>query len=106
MNGTRAYDAARKGTALVLEPASVRVFGWEIRERRENEIDASITCGTGTYIRALARDLGRLTASAAHLSCLRRIRSGSFHVRDAATLDQLKTAPPRPRPLRVVVGDE
>lgn len=106
VDGTRAYDAARKGAALVLEPVSVRVFGWEIRERRENEIDASITCGTGTYIRALARDLGRLTGSAAHLSCLRRVRSGSFHVSDAATLDQLKTAPPRPRPLRVVVGDE
>lgn len=106
VNGTRAYDAARKGAALSLEPAIVRVYGWEIRERREKEIDASITCGTGTYIRALARDLGRLTGSAAHLSCLRRTRSGHFDVADAATLDQLKTSPPQPRALRVTVGDE
>ena len=106
VDGTRAYDAARKGTALALEPVAVRVFAWEIRERRENEIDAVITCGTGTYIRALARDLGRLTGSAAHLARLRRIRSGSFDVSDAATLDQLKSSPPRPRHLRVVVGDE
>ena len=104
VDGTRAYDAARKGVALALEPVAVRVFGWQIRERRENEIDASITCGTGTYIRALARDLGRLTGSAAHLSRLRRTCSGSFHVTDAVTLDQLKTSPPQPRQLRVVVG--
>ena len=106
VGGTRAYDAARKGLALALEPVTVRVFDWKIRERRETEIDVSITCGTGTYIRALARDLGRLTESAAHLSSLRRIRSGAFDVADAVTLDQLKSSPPRPRPLRVIVGDE
>jgi tRNA pseudouridine55 synthase len=49
-----------------------------------------ITCGGGTYIRALARDLGRLTASAAHLTALRRVRSGPFHVEDAASLDTLR----------------
>jgi tRNA pseudouridine55 synthase len=106
VDGTRAYDAARKGAVLALEPVSVCVLEWKIRERRENEIDATITCGTGTYIRALARDLGRLTGSAAHLSCLRRTRSGQFDVKDAATLDELKSAPPRPRLLRVDVADE
>jgi tRNA pseudouridine55 synthase len=106
VDGTRAYDAARKGAALTLEPVAVRVFGWKITARRQNEIDASITCGTGTYIRALARDLGRLTGSAAHLSCLRRIRSGPFDVADATTIDQLKTSPPQPRRLRVIVDDE
>lgn len=106
VDGTRAYAAARQGSAIALEPVPVRVFGWKIRERRVNEIDASIKCGTGTYIRALARDLGRMTGSAAHLSCLRRTHSGPFAVTDAATLETLKSAPPQPRLLRVSAADE
>jgi tRNA pseudouridine55 synthase len=54
------------------------------------ELDVRITCGGGTYVRSLARDLGRLVASAAHLSALRRVRSGPFHVADAVTVDRLR----------------
>jgi tRNA pseudouridine55 synthase len=50
----------------------------------------TITCGGGTYIRALARDLGRAAGSAAHLSSLRRTGSGTFIVADAISLDALK----------------
>jgi tRNA pseudouridine55 synthase len=61
-----------------------------------------ITCSGGTYIRALARDLGRLTASAAHLASLRRTRAGGFDVADAATLESLTKDAPRVKWLRVV----
>ena len=105
VDGTRAYAAARKGAALALEPVRVRVHEWVVRDRSNGRIDVTITCGTGTYIRALARDLGRLTGSAAHLGSLRRIRSGPFDVRDAYSLDQLKVSPPRLRQLQVVAGD-
>src|SRR5439155_16877720 len=81
--GRRAYDAARAGVALELAPVRVDVFGWRDVVRNADTLHAVISCGGGTYVRALARDLGRLTGSAAHLTALRRIRSGSFHVTDA-----------------------
>jgi tRNA pseudouridine55 synthase len=102
VDGTRAYDAARRGEPLDLQPVDVTVHGWEIRALDSGHLSATVTCSGGTYIRALARDLGRLTSSAAHLSALRRIRVGSFDVGDAATLDALADAPPRVRRLRVV----
>lgn len=102
VDGTRAYDAARRGEPLDLPPVDVAVHGWEIRELSHETLSAVVTCGGGTYIRALARDLGRLTSSAAHLSSLRRTRVGEFDIRDAATLEALGTDPARIRPLRVV----
>jgi len=89
--GRRAYAAARAGEALALAPARVEVFAWRDVRRDGDTLYATIACGGGTYIRALARDLGRLTASAAHLGALRRTRSGPFHVRDAVTLEELQT---------------
>jgi tRNA pseudouridine55 synthase len=106
VDGVRAYEAARKGEPMDLEPVQVDVDEWLIRAERPGEIDVTITCGTGTYVRALARDLGRSTGSAAHLSALRRLRSGRFDVRDAATLDDLRTAPPPLRGLVVRTTDD
>jgi tRNA pseudouridine55 synthase len=102
VDGTRAYDAARRGEPLDLAPVQVNVHGWEILGSRPQEIDVRIVCGSGTYIRALARDLGRATGSAAHLSALRRIRSGEFDIAQASTIETLKTAPPPPIKLHVV----
>ena len=102
VEGVRAYDAARKGAALELAPVEVEVFEWDIRGRSDTTIDVTITCGTGTYIRALARDLGRIAGSAAHLTSLRRVRSGDFDVSDATTVEKLKSDPPPLRPLSVV----
>lgn len=88
--GRRAYEAARAGEELVLAPAHVEVFGWRDVRRDGSRLHATIACGGGTYIRALARDLGRLTGSAAHLAELRRERSGPFHVADAVSLEALR----------------
>jgi tRNA pseudouridine55 synthase len=101
--GQRAYDAARRGSALALEPVRVTVDAWTILERRNNELTARIVCGGGTYIRALARDLGRLTASAAHLAALRRTRNGAFWVDDAATLDDIRSGALPLKPLRSAI---
>jgi len=106
VDGTRAYKAARKGAHVVLQPAQVTVHSWEIREQKRTSLRGIITCSGGTYIRALARDLGRATNSAAHLSALRRLSIGKFDVRDAMSLDQLKAAASPPRTLRVVVADD
>jgi len=90
VGGRRAYDAARAGETLELTPAVVEVFAWRDLRREGDTLFATISCGGGTYIRALARDLGRLCGSAAHLTALRRTRSGPFYVRDAVTLEQVR----------------
>jgi tRNA pseudouridine55 synthase len=92
VDGVRAYDAARRGAALALKPSVVTVHGWSVRGwRATGELDVTVTCGGGTYIRALARDLGTLSGSAAHLSALRRTRSGPYSVDEAVPLDQLES---------------
>jgi tRNA pseudouridine55 synthase len=96
--GRRAYEAARSGETLTLAPASVRVFAWRDVVRNGAVLRATIACGGGTYVRALARDLGRLTGSAAHLAALRRVRSGPFHVSDAVSLDRLRSEEAALRP--------
>lgn len=96
--GRRAYEAARAGDRLELAPARVIVFGWRDVVRDGDSLRAVIACGGGTYIRALARDLGRLTGSAAHLAALRRTRSGPFQVADAVSLDTLRAGGATLRP--------
>jgi tRNA pseudouridine55 synthase len=68
----------------------VKVFEWRDVRREGDLLHATIACGGGTYIRSLARDLGRLTGSAAHLAALRRVRSGPFAVSEAVSLDALQ----------------
>jgi tRNA pseudouridine55 synthase len=88
--GVRAYDAARKGTPLALQPVPVTVHRWTIVARDEAQLTARIECSGGTYIRSLGRDLGRLAGSAAHLTSLRRLASGRFDVANAVSLADLR----------------
>lgn len=104
VGGVRAYAAARRGTPLALAPVTVRVHAWTVREWRGADLDVTVVCGGGTYVRALARDLGRAAGSAAHLAALRRIRSGRFDVADAVTLDDLRESRAALRPLRDAVA--
>ena len=88
--GRRAYDVARRGESVELAAARVTVHAWEVTSRTTETLDAVITCSGGTYVRALARDLGRRAGSAAHLAALRRTQSGPFDVRDACSWDALR----------------
>jgi len=95
VDGQRAYALARAGEAVVLEPVVILVHRWEVLEVHEtngavHEMIVRITCGGGTYIRSLARDLARAVGSAAHLVALRRTQSGAFNVRDAVSLEDLR----------------
>lgn len=87
VGGVRAYAAARRGEPLTLEPVGVTVHGWRVLARNGADLEVEIQCSGGTYVRALARDLGEATGSAAHLSALRRVRSGHFDVADAASME-------------------
>ena len=99
VEGRRAYDAARRGEAIALRPARVTVHEWRLGPRRGADLDATIVCSGGTYVRALARDLGRAAGGAAHLVALRRVRSGPFDVGDAVASDALREAAPPLRPV-------
>lgn len=88
--GTRAYRLARQGELPALPPSTVTVHEWRLGARRGNDLDVEIVCGGGTYVRALARDLGRLTNSAAHLAALRRTAVGPFRVEDAIPMAELQ----------------
>ena len=90
VDGRRAYDAARAGVVLDLAPARVEVYEWRDVVRDGDVLRATVACGGGTYVRALARDLGRLTGSAAHLRALRRTRSGPFRIENAVTVDDMR----------------
>ena len=104
IEGRRAYDAARRGAPLELAPVRVTVHAWTIHHLTPDRLDATITCGGGTYIRALARDLGRLCGSAAHLASLRRTRSGSFDVRNAVSIEGLRAGQASVSPARTAVA--
>ncbi len=102
--GVRAYAAARRGRPLALAPVKVRVHAWTIRARRAAELDVTIVCGRGTYVRALARDLGEAVGSAAHLAALRRTRAGRFDVTEAHDLAAVASGEAPVLPLRRAVA--
>ena len=83
VDGTRAYALARRGAVVDLPPVPVMVHGWELLGQDSTDLRVRITCGGGTYIRALARDLGEALGSAAHCATLRRERSGPLSVQEA-----------------------
>jgi tRNA pseudouridine55 synthase len=93
VDGRRAYEVARTGQQPELRPASVVVHGWDVEALGDATLQTTISCSSGTYIRALARDLGRLCGSVAHLASLRRTRIGPFDVRDAILPDDSAEAP-------------
>ncbi|MDU0344208.1 tRNA pseudouridine(55) synthase TruB [Microbacterium sp. KSW2-29] len=91
--GRRAYDLARAGEQVELTSRRVTVSGFDVRARRRGndtiELDVVVDCTSGTYIRALARDLGRALGVGGHLTALRRTRIGAFDVAAAASVDDL-----------------
>ena len=92
LDGQRAYKAARAGMPLELPAFPVTVHRWTVHEHAGSDWRVTISCGGGTYVRALARDVGRLAGSAAHLTALRRTASGPFQVTNAAPMDTVSTA--------------
>ena len=105
IHGAHSIAVAPHRVKAHLPAAPVRVNSWDIEDQQDDWLRAVITCGSGTYIRALARDLGRGTGSAAHLASLRRTRCGAFDVADAASLEDLRNSPPPLLSLTVVVAN-
>ena len=83
VDGRRAYALARAGETVTLAAATVRIDAIEIERYAWPELEILVRCGPGTYLRALARDLGEELGTGGHCSALRRIASGPFRVEDA-----------------------
>lgn len=108
VQGRRAYDLARAGETVELKARRVTVSRFEVREtRREGAtiaLDVVVDCTSGTYIRALARDLGAALGVGGHLTALRRTRIGAFDVAAAVTVDDIvETALVKPATAAAVV---
>ncbi|WP_067973808.1 tRNA pseudouridine(55) synthase TruB [Nocardiopsis trehalosi] len=123
VNGKRAYASARAGVEVELKAREVTVAEFTVHAVRRVQdadgvlvdVDARVTCSSGTYIRALARDLGAALGVGGHLTALRRTRVGPYTLDQARTLDALAeefTAVPLARavaaafPVRVLDADE
>jgi tRNA pseudouridine55 synthase len=97
IGGKRAYSLARAGGQVLLNPRPVTVSRFEVLALRRGEavtdLDVLVECSGGTYVRALARDLGSALRVGGHLTALRRTRVGVFGLDAARTLDELASAP-------------
>lgn len=89
INGERAYDIARDGDIPDLKPRTVYIEELELLEARKDEADFTMTCGKGTYVRSLARDIGNDLGTKGFISALRREKVGNFTAKDAISLDIL-----------------
>ena len=92
VNGRKAYEMARKGEEVVLEPRMIQVHHLEVLEWATPEVVVDVHCSSGTYIRSLANDLGEVLGCGAYLVGLRRTKNGRFSLRDSVPLRKLSEA--------------
>ncbi len=89
INGIRASDRVRKGLKVSLRPRRVRIYNIEILDYKKPFLSLKIRCSKGTYIRAVARDLGTKLGCGAHVRSLLRTKIGMFNLENAIDLDRL-----------------
>jgi tRNA pseudouridine55 synthase len=94
VDGERSHRLARRGVAVALRDASIVVHGMELLEYRPPDLVFRCTVSAGTYVRALARDLGEQFGAGGHLTALRRERIGALDVADAVAADDLAAGQP------------
>jgi len=90
IDGQRAYDLARDGEAFEIKSREVYIESLEFLEAREDEADFVMTCGKGTYVRSLARDMALKLNTYGYVSALRRTKVGPFTLENAISLEKLE----------------
>jgi tRNA pseudouridine55 synthase len=99
VDGKRAYQRVRDGEAVELAARTVTVSAFDLLDERRGDgwldLDVRVACSSGTYVRALARDLGAALGVGGHLTALRRTRIGRFDVAEAGALEGLDVAAAR-----------
>jgi tRNA pseudouridine55 synthase len=91
--GVPLYKLARQGKVVEREPRFVHVYRYTINRIALPEVDFSVLCSKGFYVRTYAHDIGEVLGCGAHLKSLRRTKSGRFDVANATTVDEIKNAP-------------
>jgi tRNA pseudouridine55 synthase len=104
VDGRRAYARVRAGEEVVLPARPVMVSAFTLLARRAVDLDVAVECSSGTYVRALARDLGAALGVGGHLTALRRTRVGPFRLEHARTLPELESTPGLSLPLAEAVA--
>ena len=92
--GVPLYKLARQGKTVEREPRLVHIYRHSIDRVTLPEIDFTVVCSKGFYVRTYAHDIGETLGCGAHLKNLRRVKSGRFSVEGAITVEELKTADP------------
>ncbi|MDR0546745.1 MAG: tRNA pseudouridine(55) synthase TruB [Dysgonamonadaceae bacterium] len=90
VNGDRAYDLARKGLEVDLKPKTLVIDEIELMDFQPDTIKIRVVCSKGTYIRALARDIGEALQSGAHLTALERTKIGEITLNDCITIESFE----------------
>lgn len=85
-DGKRLYEYAREGESIEISARKIIIKEFEITKIKLPEVDFRVVCGKGTYIRSLAHDFGKALGSGAHLTVLRRTKTGSFLIENATTV--------------------
>jgi len=89
VGGERAYDLARDGETVTLEPREIEVFEARLLNAVQDNAEFEITCSKGTYVRSWVRDIAGALGTLGHVSALRRTRLGAWEEKDAVTLETL-----------------
>jgi tRNA pseudouridine55 synthase len=106
VNGVRSYARVRSGDEVKLAARPVTVYSFDVHEIRRADdlvdVEVAVVCSSGTYIRALARDLGAALGVGGHLTALRRTEVGPYGLEQAHTLDELAAVVDAGRPLPIL----
>jgi len=105
VDGRRLYELARRGEAVARVATPVEVYSLELGARTSDTLELEVRCSAGTYVRALARDLGERLGCGGHLVALRRTRSGGFGLEHAVPGDSFEGARERVVPLSRLLTD-
>ncbi len=105
IQGERAYDLARDGEVVELQPRTVEIDRLALVHHDGNRSVIEADCGKGTYVRAIARDLGRALGCLGHIAALRRTRVGPFSEHDAVAADDLTTNPAALRAVETALSE-
>lgn len=109
IDGQRAYDLARGGEDVELKPRKVFIESLELLDARADDADFVMTCGKGTYVRSLARDMAEKLGTYGYVSALRRLKVGPFSEKNAISLEKLEEMGDKAReallPLETVLDD-
>lgn len=91
IRGKKAYELARKGEKVVLKSKKITIYWIKLKKYKWPELKIEVKVSSGTYIRALARDIGRKLGTGAYLSELKRTHIGKYKLKNSLTLEELKT---------------